>query len=181
MKMNLLFLLTLLFIDTTDHIINFGTTGNASNWSIVNDGVMGGLSQSTAVAKENYVVFSGSTSLKNNGGFASYRSPYKNEDLSSFKEVEIRFKSTTSRQFYFQLDCYRAWWYPNYKHAFYSDSQEWTVVKMPLKDFKEFKVGAQTGKKISQSQLKEVLRLGIILLDKKEGPFQLEIDYIKFI
>lgn len=52
---------------------------------------------------------------------------------------------------------------------------------MPLKDFKEFKVGAQTGKKISQSQLKEVLRLGIILLDKKEGPFQLEIDYIKFI
>ncbi|GAK76258.1 hypothetical protein JCM19296_1855 [Nonlabens ulvanivorans] len=60
----------------TSDIINFGKDGNTMDWVIVNDGVMGGLSQSTAVSYDNYVLFSGTTSLKNNGGFASYRSPY---------------------------------------------------------------------------------------------------------
>ncbi|WOI23447.1 CIA30 family protein [Nonlabens ulvanivorans] len=164
----------------TSDIINFGKDGNTMDWVIVNDGVMGGLSQSTAVSYDNYVLFSGTTSLKNNGGFASYRSPYGNYNLKDYKAVEIKFKST-GRTFYFQLDAYRSWWNPNYKHQFSSNNNEWITVQLPLTEFKEYKVGQQTGKKISQSQLDDVLRLGIILLDKKEGPFELQIDYIKFI
>lgn len=160
--------------------IDFGTKGNTKSWVIVNDGVMGGLSQSTAVAYEDYILFSGHTSLKNNGGFASYRSPSASYNLGKYKAVEIRFKST-GRTFSFQLDAYRAWWYPNYKHEFSSESDQWTTMQLPLADFKEYRVGRLTGKKISQSQLDDILRLGIILLDKKEGPFQLEVDYIKFI
>lgn len=165
---------------TPDYLIDFGSNGNSLNWQIVNDGVMGGLSQSTAIPYEDYILFSGTTSLKNNGGFASYRSPYGTYDLSKYYSVEIKFKSS-GRSFFIQLDAYKAWWYPNYKHEFSSSINEWTTVTLPLKDFKEYRIGKETGKKISQSQQDDILRLGIILLDKKEGPFELQIDYIKFI
>lgn len=160
--------------------IKFGTNGNSTNWTIVNDGVMGGLSQSTVIAYEDYVLFSGATSLKNNGGFVSYRSPYKNYNLANYTTVEIKFKST-GRTFFFQLDAYRAWWYPNYKHSFSSNSNEWNTIQLPLKDFKEYRVGKQTGKNIDPSQLNDILRLGIILFDKKEGPFEIQVEYIKFL
>lgn len=175
----ILLLIPISMINTID-IIDFGKSGNTNDWVIVNDDVMGGLSQSTAMAYENYVLFSGTTSLKNNGGFASYSSPYGNFNLKDLTAVEIKFKST-GRRFSFQLDAYRSWWYPNYKHQFSNKSDQWTTVQLPLGNFKEYKVGEQTGKKISQSQLENILRLGIILLDKEEGPFELQIDYIKFI
>ncbi len=172
-------LIALFFLGSMDKI-DFGSNGNSSNWRVVNDGVMGGLSQSTAIPYEDYILFSGTTSLQNNGGFVSYRSPYMDYNLEEYDAVEIKFKST-GRSFYFQLDAYRAWWYPNYKHAFSSDSNEWTTVQLPLKDFKEYRIGEQTGKKMPQSQLNDILQLGIILFDKKQGPFELQIDYIKFI
>lgn len=176
----IMMLLAVTMILPDDKIINFGNTGNTKNWTIVNDGVMGGLSQSTAVAYDDYVLFSGNTSLKNNGGFASYRSPYEELDLSPYKAVEIRFKST-GRTFSIQLDPYKRWWNPNYKSNFSNTTNEWTVVKIPLANFEEYRIGRKTGDKIKLSQLDDIKRLGIIIFDKKEGPFELQIDYIKFI
>ena len=131
---------------TPKNKIDFGTAGNTQNWVVVNDGVMGGLSKSTAITYENHVLFSGITSLKNNGGFASYRSTYDDYNLNDYESVEIRFKST-DRTFYFQLDAYKSWWYPNYKYEFSSDDNKWTIVSIPLNDFKEYRVGQETGEK----------------------------------
>ncbi|GAK94928.1 hypothetical protein JCM19298_1758 [Nonlabens ulvanivorans] len=72
----------------TIDIIDFGKNGNTNDWVIVNDGVMGGLSQSTAINYEDYVLFSGTTSLKNNGGFASYRSLMENIILRTIKPLK---------------------------------------------------------------------------------------------
>ena len=45
---------------------------NANDWTIVNDTVMGGVSQATVTDHpQGGVVFSGTLSLANNGGFAS--------------------------------------------------------------------------------------------------------------
>ena len=44
-------------------------------WGIVNDGVMGGISQSNIYLNEvDNIIFAGNVSLENNGGFASIRS-----------------------------------------------------------------------------------------------------------
>jgi NADH dehydrogenase [ubiquinone] 1 alpha subcomplex assembly factor 1 len=48
----------------------------AQEWVVVNDGVMGGVSSSSVTDSADGVVFSGSVSLDNNGGFASIRSVF---------------------------------------------------------------------------------------------------------
>ena len=53
----------------------FDSTSQASQWQIVNDGVMGGRSTSGAtITQAGTLQFSGNISLANNGGFASVRS-----------------------------------------------------------------------------------------------------------
>ena len=56
-------------------LVDFGDKQNSSGWSVVNDGVMGGRSVGKArLTDEGVMIFSGTLSLKNNGGFSSIRS-----------------------------------------------------------------------------------------------------------
>ena len=41
-------ILTFLALTSASNLMDFGKKGNVKNWNIVNDGVMGGLSQSKA-------------------------------------------------------------------------------------------------------------------------------------
>jgi hypothetical protein len=41
-------------------------------------------------------------------------------------------------------------------------------------------MGKMTASAVSKDNLEKILRIGIILSDKKEGPFEIEIDYIEF-
>ena len=70
---------TLVFISiimsySNSYKIDFGQTIGGQDWMIINDGVMGGLSESTVTITKNSLLFKGSISLKNNAGFASIRS-----------------------------------------------------------------------------------------------------------
>ena len=55
-------------------------------WTTVNDPVMGGLSTSAVSFRDGGLVFSGSISLENNGGFTSARSP---QDPSVISQVSV--------------------------------------------------------------------------------------------
>ena len=58
---------------------------NRNNWLVVNDNVMGGISESNIkFSKNNTLVFQGRVSLENNGGFASFR--YRTKNLNVKKE-----------------------------------------------------------------------------------------------
>ena len=58
-------------------------------WSIVNDNVMGGLSESNISISENEtLIFKGRVSLDNNGGFASVR--YNAEGLKVGKDQKLK-------------------------------------------------------------------------------------------
>lgn len=162
--------------------IDFGKATGAQDWMIVNDGVMGGLSQSTAIFTNNSVLFKGSISLKNNGGFAMIRSPKGNYNLSHFKTVKIKFrnKGSKGRGFSLRLTTSELYYKPNYKHMFRSESQDWEIIELSLSDFKEYTLGRLTASDISKEKMKNILRIGIILNDKIEGPFEIEVDYIEF-
>ena len=57
---------------------DFGTKNSAASrdWRVINDGVMGGLSQGRALLTEESILFEGEISLENNGGFSSLKSPF---------------------------------------------------------------------------------------------------------
>jgi NADH dehydrogenase [ubiquinone] 1 alpha subcomplex assembly factor 1 len=174
-------LLLMLLISKDNFRFDFGNDKDkVKSWLTVTDNVMGGLSSAKLIYKGNSLVFTGSISFDNNGGFASLRSGIGKFDLSVFNTVKIKFKSE-NQKFALTLNNSRNWWEPNYKYEFQSElSSDWKTVTFNLADFHEEILGRKTGNVISNAILKEICQIGIITNDKKEGPFSLEIDYIEF-
>lgn len=173
--------LTILIISFMNSLpdIDFGRDKQGSDWQIINDGVMGGLSEGEAILTENSLVYSGNISLQNNGGFSSLRSRFDRFNLSDYETVTIRFKSK-GQPFAFVLETSRVWYEPSYRYQFATADDDWKTVKMDLPEFKETRIGRETGAKISEDQLGDVIRMGFINSGKYESEFKLEIEYIVF-
>ena len=174
----LVIILLAMIISSEEYTIDFGQNGG-NDWMIVNDDVMGGRSTSQAYLTDDYLHFEGDVSLENNGGFASIRSRYGKMDLSVFDKVTIRARGS-NRKFALTLNNSRAWYKPNYKFEFTPKGDDWQEFTIPINEFKESSIGRFTGRNFPKSKQAQVIRMGIILFDKKAGPFELEVDYIKF-
>lgn len=181
--MNILSLLlpALFFIPEKTYKIEFGTSANrTNNWAILSDNVMGGISEGQIVYGKTSVTLKGNVSLENQGGFVSIKSNFGKIDLSSYKTVKIRFR-TTNQKYAFTLENSRRWYEPAYKHEFKAkEINTWETVTMDLDNFVEEVIGRPTGKKADKSITESILRIGISTNEKREGPFQLEIESIEF-
>lgn len=158
-------------------LIDFGYDSD-SDWTVVNDGVMGGLSRGTVAYENDFLVFEGVLSLENNGGFSSIRSPQRRYDLSSFKKVSIRHRGGGGT-YGLRLKTQEPYYMPYYKAEF-TPSKEWTTSTFVLEEIPQWQLSRKTGNKISKTDLEQIIRLGIIKSDKKPGPFYLEVDFIEF-
>ena len=79
-------------------IVDFKTDTSMDNWFVVNDGVMGGLSQgSFEFNTEGYATFKGTISLDNYGGFSSIRYRSKQMDISNYSKIAIRLKGDAKK------------------------------------------------------------------------------------
>lgn len=172
-------LITFFLMDNPTHKLDFAAQSAHNNWYIVNDGVMGGRSAGFVSYQEESMVFKGKTSLENNGGFSSVRSPYKNWRLGEYKGIRIRVKSQYARNYDFSLETRGPWYSPKYKHPFSTPKNQWKTIEMPLADFQETRVGQPTGRALPHEVVPAIQRLTIILFDKKAGDFNLEVDYIE--
>lgn len=159
--------------------LNFGAHKENPQWKAINDTVMGGRSQGELSTNPNSFSFKGSISFDNNGGFASVRGPFKETDLSDYATVEIRYR-TTGQSFALTLENSRPFYMPYYKKTLPNSNGKWKITTLQLEDFKAYRLGEETGDKLSKAILKEIIRIGFINGEKKEGAFSLEVDYISF-
>lgn len=158
-------------------IADFETAETSLSWRNVNDSVMGGVSRGGAYVNENFhLSFEGVISLENNGGFSSTRSFGTSFDLSKYTGVEIRVKGD-GRKYYFTSRANN----PNSRLGFWypveTKEDEWITVKIPFKDF----YATSFGRKIPGMNLnaKNITSFGLMLYDKKNGRFAMDLDYIK--
>lgn len=149
-----------------------------SQWYILNDGVMGGLSQGKANKTEEGVLFSGTVSLENNGGFSSFRSPWKNFDLSGYDEVVIKYKSEGVRQA-LVMETDRRWWIPNFKISLPA-TEGWETKTFQLDKVKQYRLGNPTGGDFDEDARQDIIRLGFITDEKREGEFRFEVASVEF-
>ena len=163
-------------------VIDFGSAAEqTTDWVMISDNVMGGVTKSTLQYKENSMILSGDISLDNYGGFASVKTRFGKFDLSAYKGVKIRFKST-NQKFAFTLEETKNWTMPNFKGSFAPAKENtWTEATIYFSDFEEYQIGEPTGREMKKSVQGNVVRMGIITTEKKEGPFSLEVDYIEFV
>ena len=161
---------------------DFGNTSKKMrDWGSINDGVMGGRSIGRTSYSDNSLVFEGSISFDNNGGFASVRCPYQDFDLSKYKLVRVRYRAI-GQTFALSLNTSRRFYMPNYR-VYLAPSEvenEWVELVIPLVAFKQHRMGNPTGYGISREALDSVIQMTFISADKKEGSFRLEIDFLRF-
>lgn len=162
--------LKLTFADFTDHKVR-------SQWGVTNDDVMGGVSTSNiSVSKENKLIFSGEVSLENNGGFASLRSPIDDFDLSAYKGFLLKVKGDgkTYNLSFRQTKYFTGF---NYTHKFHTEKDIWQVVKLPFSEFKLKYYGREVSN-FEPPDKSNIKQISILISDKQQGPFKLEIEWI---
>ncbi len=181
--MKLLILISFIFsiltlpINNTYTIIDF-TGEPQQRWQVVNDGVMGGISQSTLIGHNGFAEFRGVVSLENNGGFASVRTMAP-ADLSAFEGIRIttkgddkiysiRIKTVVNNR----LTPYA------YEARFKSTSDDWTTVDLPFNSFKPSYRGF-TPRNVPALNTSAVAQIGIMIKDSQEGPFSMNIQKIE--
>ena len=161
---------------------SFKSSGDSiTDWQIVDDGVMGGLSKGKFdISGKQTLKFSGNLSLKNNGGFSSIRSKRTTMDLSEFKGIKMRVKGD-GRTYKLRMESdsrYRRM-AVSFQHEFKTTKEGWTEVFIPFDKLKaSFRGWNLPGMKFNS---KSIQRVGLIIADKKEGPFELNVDWIKAI
>lgn len=145
-------------------------------WQAVNDGVMGGLSKGRPIIQKNSkMIFKGKISLDNNGGFSSIRSFGATYDLGKYLGFELRVKGD-GRMYYLTArnpgPRMLAYWSP-----ITPIKDKWVTIRIPFAAF----YATLFGRKISGIKFdpQRVSSVGFMLYDKREGDFELEIDWIR--
>lgn len=179
--MKILLIIMAFSTTTSGFIFNFGTQNNTETWRIVNDAVMGGLSTSGITENKNSILFKGETSLDNNGGFASMRTLIEKDSLKDCTTMTIRFKSSsTDRTFGLSLKTSQRYYIPYHKFTFSPKTNDWEELKVNITEFKHYRISEIIGENMPLDVLSEVFNIALIVSDTKAGPFDIEIDFIKF-
>jgi monofunctional biosynthetic peptidoglycan transglycosylase len=149
------------------------------DWRIVDDGVMGGLSQGKReITKDGILRFFGTLSLENNGGFSSLRTEPVKLDLSGAEGLMLRVKGDgRTYQLRLSTDAQYRGREMSFQAGFPTEKNKWTEVKVPFARL----VGTWRGMELPDKTFDPAMirRLGLILADKQQGPFELRVDWIR--
>ena len=157
-------------------LFDFRKNVDIYQWRIVNDFVMGGVSKSKCFLKENSVLFQGSVSLENNGGFAMVKYNFPKLDITSFSKIKISLKGDTKN--------YQVRFKENntQKHAYiqeFKTTNDWQEVVFRLEDF----VPMYRGKKMELTKFQDnsISEIGFLIGNKREEDFELQIKKIQLL
>ncbi|MCH2153590.1 MAG: CIA30 family protein [Phycisphaerales bacterium] len=155
-------------------IFNFEDPSTVRRWNIVLDGVMGGLSTGRIAAGENTLQFTGSTSLRNNGGFSSMRASIPAGSLNGYDAIRLRVKGD-GRNWIVGTRKSTTMGADSFWTRFDTTEGEWIDVMVPISDMERHFFGERLPGDIRPDQVRG---LEFYIYDKKAGPFSLEIDRI---
>ena len=164
--------------DEEQVLFDFGKSTAAQQWRTVNDGVMGGVSEGQFKIANQEMVFFGTLSLENNGGFASVRSMPTEVNLKAGDSIAIRVRGD-GREYSLNLSVTRDAGRYSYRQTFKTKKDEWVEHNLPVaKFYATFHGRVFPDQKLDPSKVNSV---GFHLGDKKAGPFKLEVNWIKII
>ncbi len=170
----ILLTLSLYFNTNMQTIYTFSSLSNSNEWRVLNDGVMGGISESALILnKEGYGEFSGHVSLENYGGFASIQ---LNQTIKLDKEkthIVLRVKGDGKR-YEFRMKGNSSQ-YESYVHQF-PTSGEWETIKLPIAGFyPQFRGQRMNAPNFNFEQIGQ---LSFLIANKQEEDFKLLLDWI---
>ncbi|MGF1656793.1 MAG: CIA30 family protein [Verrucomicrobiales bacterium] len=162
----------------TELHLTFDAQEAEPTWTAQNDNVMGGISQGGAEIRDGQLIFSGSLSLDNDGGFAQVRIQNLGYDLSNTNGMKLRVMGDgRTYQFRLATDARYRGSRISYSAEFPTKAGEWTEVFVKFSDLTPSHHGnTLDGPPADLSQVEEI---SLLIGDKREGPFSLIVDWMK--
>lgn len=156
-------------------LVDFTKQSSLEDWYVVNDGVMGGLSEGEMFINEDgNALFQGAVRLENNGGFTSIRHRFARKEIKGKTHISIRVKGDGKR-YQFRVKSELNDWH-SYIYYF-ETSGEWETIEIPMKEmYPSFRGRKLPMPNFDVEYLNEV---SILIANYKAESFQLEIDHIQ--
>lgn len=158
-------------------LFDFNEKTNTREWRIIDDVVMGGISDGKFKIDENgNGMFFGRVSTENNGGFSSVRYQMKTKDINGFSKVSIRLKGDGKNyQFRIKDDINS---YYSYITTF-ETTGEWETVTLNLKDlYPSFRGQTLNLPNFKGDSLEEIV---FLIGNRKDESFELKLDKIELV
>ena len=159
-------------------LVDLGDPAAVAPWTTVNDPVMGGRSTSTVTFDDGGLLFAGTISLDNNGGFASARGPVD-------PEIGRRAAGATSlgvqamgdgKTYVLRVETGQPW---SYVQRFATDVGVQRTYELPIGDFQPVGRFLDPVSGVPPLDPSTINRVSFYILDKQEGPFQLIVSAIR--
>lgn len=156
-------------------LFDFNKDCNLSDWRVVDDGVMGGLSQGNiSLNEDGNAVYKGEVSLKNNGGFSSLRCRFEEKNVSKYSKFCLKLKGDGKR-YQFRVKSENGDRH-SYIHYF-ETTGEMQEIEINFADmYPTFR-----GRELDMPNFngKQIVEMAFLVGNGKEENFVLEIDEIK--
>ncbi|MFT7580547.1 MAG: NADH dehydrogenase [ubiquinone] 1 alpha subcomplex assembly factor 1 [Myxococcota bacterium] len=158
-------------------LFDFAKPADVRAFGAMDDRVMGGISQSQLAASSDATAyFTGNLSLERNGGFASVRASDLAFDLLRYDGITIRVRGDGKRYKVRLADSNR-FDTVSYQATINVPAGEWREVRLPFSTFVPTWRG-RTVKDAKPLDRRQIRRVGLMISDKQEGVFQLELAWI---
>lgn len=155
------------------YLIDFQDPDESRRWRAINDNVMGGISQGGMRVEAGVGVFSGETSLANNGGFASVRRDPEAFDLSDAPGLGLQVRGD-GRTYQLRLYTDQLPQGAAYRASFQPAVGEWQRIAFSWRDFEPMFRGRLL-EGIPPIDPAGVDQVGLMIVDRQAGPFRLEV------
>jgi NADH dehydrogenase [ubiquinone] 1 alpha subcomplex assembly factor 1 len=161
----------------TSLLFDFSDPRSVALWNPINDGVMGGISQSQLrYNPAGHAIFTGHVSFENNGGFASVRCQPR--DLGR-KGVAAYLLDVCGdgKRYKLNLRIDNSFDGVNYQVQFHPPAGIWVSCRLASADF----LPSWRGKPVPDApplDTSRVRQMGLMIADRQEGPFVLAIRSI---
>lgn len=167
-------ILTAMYFQQNLTIFEFSNNCNLQLWGVVDDNVMGGISNGQLLLDNQGIgVFKGHVSIENNGGFSSIQCRTKPVEINTLNTVVLRIKGDGS-QFQFRVKNKL-----KDRHSYTYDFKttgEWETIYIPLSDlqarFRGFRLN------IPNFNKNIIEQIGFLKSSKSEVDFKLELKSI---
>jgi hypothetical protein len=158
-------------------LYDFTDAQAVADWVAIHDVVMGGVSSGGIESTETgSMLFGGIVSLENNGGFASIRSLPKNRDLGAYEGIVVRLRGD-GKSYKLNLKTDSTFDGILYRVSFDTIEDEWQTLRFPFAEFR----ASFRGRAVPDApelDSARIVSVGLLISDKQEGPFRLELDRI---
>lgn len=142
-------------------------------WEVVDDRVMGGVSQSEFVSRgSDGARFTGRVSLDRNGGFCSVRSPDLSGQIAGGKAISLYVRGD-GRTYSLGLHTPALLPGTSYRCRFTPTPARWERVVLPLDRFVMTRLGMRVG--VSPVNPDRVCAISVMISDRQEGRFALDV------